>query len=278
MEKYETQQTDIFSFMYEHYKIKKTIRLISLFSGYDSQLLSLKYLKQDGYNLNVESHKTCEWAIKSIQALKDLHHNEDDTDYSNNLNFEELVNYLSDKGISADYNKPMTKDQVKRLGEEKCRTIYNNIKATHNMVNIMQVKGSDLEISEQEKYEYIMTYSFPCQDLSLAGNKKGMSVSQADGGTRSGLLWEVERILNECQQLGTLPNVLLMENVDQVHSKDNVQDFIKWQLALEKLGYKNYWNDLNAKDYYDSEVTITYQISNRNETIDGISRVVTTTL
>lgn len=71
----------------------------------------------------------------------------------------------------------------------------------------------------------------------------------SDTSTRSGLLWEVERILTECKELGALPQVLLMENVPQVHSTDNVNDFNKWQLRLEKLGYKNYWQDLIATDY-----------------------------
>ena len=85
----------------------------------------------------------------------------------------------------------------------------------------------------------------------LAGKGKGMS----DTSTRSGLLWEVERILTECKESGTLPQILLMENVVQVHSsatdnsKGNVEDFNKWQLRLEELGYKNYWQDLIATDY-----------------------------
>lgn len=65
-------------------------------------------------------------------------------------------------------------------------------------------------------------------------------------GTRSGMLWEVERILKECD---TLPNILLMENVPQIHSQENKDDFILWQKELEKLGYRNYWQDLNGKDY-----------------------------
>lgn len=90
-----------------------------------------------------------------------------------------------------------------------------------------------------------MTYSFPCQDLSLAGKGKGM----ADTSTRSGMLWEVERILNELNELNSLPQVLLMENVPQVHGIDNVEHFNKWQLALENMGYKNYFQDLIATDY-----------------------------
>lgn len=64
----------------KQFKITKPVRLISLFSGYDSQFEALKYL-----GVNVESWRTCEWAVKSIQALKDLHFENDKTDYSKDL-------------------------------------------------------------------------------------------------------------------------------------------------------------------------------------------------
>jgi site-specific DNA-cytosine methylase len=69
-------------------------------------------------------------------------------------------------------------------------------------------------------------------------------------GTRSGLLWEVERILTEIRDGGgELPQILFMENVPQVHGKKNIDDFKKWLEFLESLGYTNYWKDLNAKNY-----------------------------
>ena len=83
-----------------------------------------------------------------------------------------------------------------------------------------------------------------------------MGTSQADGGTRSGLLWEVERILNELNsnththtQSSTLPQVLLMENVPEVIGVGNVQHFNKWLDKLESLGYTNHFQILNGKDY-----------------------------
>ena len=155
-------QTTIFDMLYPKYKIKNKVRMITLFSGYDSQCLAMKYL-----GVEYEHYKTCEWAVKSIQALKDIHFENDNNDYSKELNTEQVKNYLFKKGISSNYNEPMTREQINRLNEKQARTIYNNIKATHNLVNIQQVKGSDLEISDKDKYEYILTYSFPCQDLSL---------------------------------------------------------------------------------------------------------------
>ena len=65
-------------------------------------------------------------------------------------------------------------------------------------------------------------------------------------GTRSGLLWEVERLLNETENL---PQVLLMENVPQVHGTKNIDDFNLWIDFLKSKGYSNFWQDLNAKDY-----------------------------
>ena len=235
-------QTSIFDFMYPKYKITKPIRLIEMFSGYGSQALALKYL-----GVEFEHWKICEWAIKSIQAYKDIH-------FENKWNYFK-VNYdlydfdfateLYNLGISSNYNKSMTLEQIQRLRTDKQKEILANIQITNNLVNIQQVKGKDLNIINTYKYTYIMTYSFPCQDLSLAGKGQGMK----DTSTRSGMLWEVERILSECKELGTMPEVLLMENVPQVHGVNNVDDFNKWQLRLEELGYKNYFQDLIATDY-----------------------------
>lgn len=69
-------------------------------------------------------------------------------------------------------------------------------------------------------------------------------------GTRSGLLWEVERILDELKQdnIQEMP-ILLMENVPEVHSKNNINDFRLWIQKLESLGYINFCENLNAKDF-----------------------------
>lgn len=235
-------QTTIFDMMYSKYKITKPIRLIELFAGYGSQALALKYL-----GVPFEHWRTCEWAIKSIQAYKDIHFTNEKIKNSpfEDMYKEQLVEGLYNLGISNNYNEPMIKEQIARLNEKQLKTILENIFITHNLVNIQQVKGKDLEIVDNDKYDYILTYSFPCQDLSLAGKGKGMS----DTSTRSGMLWEVERILTECKELGTMPQVLLMENVPQVHSQDNMPDFHKWQVRLEELGYRSYWQDLIATDY-----------------------------
>lgn len=90
----------------------------------------------------------------------------------------------------------------------------------------------------------LWTYSFPCQDISVAG--KGAGIKE---GTRSGLLFEVERLLRVASGKGTLPKYLLLENVKNLVSKKFKADFDKWLDFLAELGYTNYWKVLNAKDY-----------------------------
>ena len=87
----------------------------------------------------------------------------------------------------------------------------------------------------------LFTYSFPCQDISMAGKQAGFD---KDSGTRSSLLWECERIIRNKK-----PTYLLMENVKALTFKKNIVGFNSWLKNLEDIGYKNYWKVLNAKDY-----------------------------
>ena len=94
----------------------------------------------------------------------------------------------------------------------------------------------------------LLTYSFPCQDLSIAGNQRGM---EQDSGTRSSLLWEVGRLLDDARERerGKLPDVLLMENVDAILNDLNVSEFRRWIGKLSDIGYTSSYAVLNAKDY-----------------------------
>ena len=87
----------------------------------------------------------------------------------------------------------------------------------------------------------MITYSSPCQDFSVAGLQKG---GDAGSGTRSSLLWECERIIRAVK-----PKYLLMENVKNLVGKKHKHNFICWLQVLEMMGYQNYWQVLNAKDY-----------------------------
>lgn len=89
----------------------------------------------------------------------------------------------------------------------------------------------------------LITYGFPCQDISLAGKQKGLF--NADGTqTRSGLFFEALRIIEETQ-----PRVAIAENVKNLTSKKFKEQFHIVLDSLEQAGYNNYWQVLNAKDY-----------------------------
>lgn len=122
---------------------------------------------------------------------------------------------------------------------------YNAVHGTnYEPTDIRNITGKDLKITETDKYCYFMTYSFPCTDISNAGKmeavKDGLKKSSQ---TRSGLLWEVERLLEECEEL---PQILFMENVP---GTVNLEGFDDWCRYLEKKGYMNFCQILNAKDY-----------------------------
>jgi DNA (cytosine-5)-methyltransferase 1 len=93
-------------------------------------------------------------------------------------------------------------------------------------------------------YADLWTYSFPCQDLSVAGKQAGINE-----GTRSGLLLHVERLLETAVMLGNQPKYLVLENVKALIGKKFKPDFERWLNKLDSLGYNNYWQVLNAKDY-----------------------------
>lgn len=123
---------------------------------------------------------------------------------------------------------------------------YNAVHGTDfEPMDICNVHGKDLGIGDSN-YVTVMTYSFPCTDISLAGQRKGF---EKGSGTRSSLLWEVERILEELKADGTMPSILLMENVDAIRNEQNKPHLQKWIAFLDGLGYTSYGDVLNAADY-----------------------------
>lgn len=102
--------------------------------------------------------------------------------------------------------------------------------------------GDVTKIDEKQLPHYdLITYSFPCQDISLAGLQRGLDKGTE---TRSSLLWECERIIRAVK-----PKYLLMENVKNLVGEKHKHNFIRWLHVLEMMGYQNYYKVLNAKDY-----------------------------
>lgn len=87
----------------------------------------------------------------------------------------------------------------------------------------------------------LMTFGFPCQDISIAGEQKGL---EENSGTRSSLLWEAMRVAKAKK-----PKYMVAENVKNLVGKRFKPDFDKWLEELDELGYNTYWDILNAKDF-----------------------------
>lgn len=102
-----------------------------------------------------------------------------------------------------------------------------------NLGDISKVKSKDIPEFN------LMTWGFPCQDISIAGDEAGIKV-----GTRSGLYFEGYRILKD-----RLPKYSIIENVKNLTQKGHIDELNMILNDLEGLGYKNYWKVLNAKDF-----------------------------
>ena len=235
------EQLTLWGDMYPFYKIKQPIVLCEFFSGIGSQR---KGIELCGIEIDDKLSRTVEWAVPSIIAYNAIHF-KDKTNYGENLSKEELIEKVN--GISTDYNQPLSVEQLNKKPIEWLRNIYNNIVATKDLINVMNVKGKDLSVGDTEKQTSIWTYSFPCQDISLAGVGKSL---EKGSGTRSGLLWEIERLLLERdKERLPLPNILIMENVDALVNSKHLPHFKAWQESLYQLGYRSYVEVLNAKNY-----------------------------
>ena len=109
----------------------------------------------------------------------------------------------------------------------------------HGQVNSL---GDIREIKELP-YADMWCYSFPCTDISMAGQMKGM---RRNANTQSSLLWEIERLIESTKDK---PKYLIMENVPTLVGKKFIGFFQIWLDYLDKLGYRNYWQCLNARNY-----------------------------
>lgn len=232
-------QIDLFEGLYDKPKLPKHVRLIEFFAGIGAQAKALEILGAD-----FEHWRTVEWSWKSITAYNAIHMGGRIEDTSD-LTYEEVLDRI--RGVSNDYNEPMSDEQLRAKKERWARELLGRMLANHNYCpDVSKVHAKDLGIEDRENNLFCLTYSFPCQDLSLAGDLRGM---ERGSGTRSGLLWEVERILGECKESDSLPQVLIMENVPGVCGLSNVKPWNEWLDRLRELGYTSYYQILNAKDF-----------------------------
>lgn len=216
-------------------------RVIETFSGIGSQAKALTRIGRPFEIIN-----TADWDINAILAYCLIHKGKIGVNKYKEVSDENVTNFLKELSLSSDGKKPMNDESFKRIPMHLKRRLYAAIKETNNLVSVTDIRGEDIP----ENID-LFTYSFPCQDLSLCGcwhgNKSGIA---RDAHNRSGMLWEVERILLEMNRQGReLPRFLLMENVTNILSKPHKEDFGDWKSTLESLGYYNQIYRLNAKNF-----------------------------
>ena len=144
-----------------------------------------------------------------------------DIDKIVNESKEEMIDYLEGINVPLDYKT--FKNRARNLSLDKLKDMYLANKLIKNYGDIRIINPSDLPDFD------LFTYSFPCQDISVAGYQQGLG---KDSGTRSSLLWECTKIIEHKK-----PKYLLMENVKNLVGKKHKPNFLKFLTYLEELGY-----------------------------------------
>lgn len=218
-----------------------TYNLVEFFSGIGSQARALE-------NLDIKVNKlgTCEWDIHAFVAYDAIHNSPGLDEDISVMGKQELLGILKKYTLSNDGKEPMEYSMLKTYSVEALRYIYSGIRRSNNFVDISSLNGESMPDNID-----ILTYSFPCQDLSKVGAfhgyKKGID---KDSGSRSSLLWQVGRILQEMKDADKqLPRFLLMENVLTLLSTRHKGNFDIWIDDLTNLGYFSKCFPLNAINF-----------------------------
>lgn len=199
---------------------KKRLRVFEAFAGIGAQATALERI-----GIDYEIVGISDWFTDAIICYDAIHCK--DEPIPELPSKEEQIEYLHNFEFSKDSVHP---SKIDKLDTEYLEKLYIANKRTKNMGSITKLKVADMPECD------LLVYSFPCQDLSTGGKGLGM---KKGSGTRSGLLWEIERILSELNEEDRLPEYLLLENVKTIMSKSNEVDLKEWLSFLEKLGYVN---------------------------------------
>ena len=238
------------------------ISMIELFGGIGSQERAMRQL-----NIPFEVTHYCDLDKDATLSYAAMRYNLEEEMKS--FEFppkEEMIAKLQEKNIGLDF-KTGKQTINERTNIDKLKLYYIANELTHNLGDISKV--------DKLPYADIVTYSFPCTDLSVAGKGEGM-VNRCDtcghswpidfsnaeealvcpncgttvsSSTRSGLLGQVQRLLGIAKENDTLPKYLLLENVKNLVGKKFKPQFDAWVKWLDSIGYNTSWKVLNAKNF-----------------------------
>ena len=230
------------------------LRMIETFSGIGSQTQALKNIGLDHKVVAIS-----EWDVNAMYAYDIPHDGKQDLSALRHYTKQDLIDELKEYTLSMDGKNPMSERAISSLSILHLKAILCSIRNNNNLVDITKIHAQDLPEAD------ILTYSFPCQDLSISGywhNRDSGGIDR-DANNKSTLLWQVERILKEyvaCER--DLPPFLLMENVSNILSPRHIDNFLEWQAFLSSLGYINQVYTLDARNFGVPQSRIrTYMIS-----------------
>ena len=208
------------------------LRVFEAFAGYGSQRMALRNI---GIEFEVVGISEIEGdVILSYAAIhSDLLEKREHIDDYVPEDKDEMISYLEEINVPLHYKT--FENRAKKLKSSKLKDMYLANKLINNYGDIQIIDPTTLPDFD------LFTYSFPCQDISVAGYQCGLN---KDSGTRSSLLWDCCKIIETKK-----PKYLMMENVKNLVGKRHKDNFLKFLDYLESLGYKNSWAILNAKDY-----------------------------
>jgi DNA (cytosine-5)-methyltransferase 1 len=204
-----------------------------LFSGIGSQKQGI----EDSGVWNCEVIATSDIDKDTIVSYSAIHNGLTDemvATYSDYPSEEAMRDELISKNIG--YNSKTKTNPIAKMKGDKLRKHWLATKLSNNLGDISKI--------ESLPYADFWTYSFCCQDISVAGKQAGIIKGQ----TRSGLLYEVERLLEVAKLNNNLPKYLMLENVKNLVGKKFKSQFDDWLKRLSDLGYNTYWKVTNAKD------------------------------
>ena len=219
----------------------KKFNIVEFFSGIGSQARALENI---GIKKNVQA--TCEWDLHAFIAYDAIHEGTEVLPEVEPLSKDDLIEKLSKFVLSNDGKTPMSFKTLYSYDINVLKRAYSSLLRTKNLVDVSSIKGEEMPNNTD-----ILTYSFPCQDLSNVGAFHGYNKGiDKQSGSRSSLLWQVGRILQEMKQVGkTLPRYLVMENVPTLLSTRHINNFETWINELKELGYISKYVRVNARNY-----------------------------
>ncbi|MFA7701327.1 DNA (cytosine-5-)-methyltransferase [Mycoplasmopsis synoviae] len=221
----------------------KKIRIFEAFSGIGAQNKSSKIVNLKNNDDRFEVVATCDWDVYATISYSFMHHNLTLNKAKKilnkfKLNNEEQINiFLSKYTLSTNSKYPIL--QIKRKSLNLKILLSASILISKNYCDIKKVDG---QILDENKID-LLTYSFPCQGLSVANMGRDKGISAID--SSSHLVWEISRIL---KKTNNKPKYLLLENVKNLVNKYKLE-YESWKKELSKLGYKTYTALLNARDH-----------------------------